>query len=211
MLAERRLDHPVRLGEGAVQVAVGAGDVVDDVVAHVVEQWRAGRVQSGGVGGHGGQRVVVNCDQLARVLGQAAAVGDDNGHQVADQSHLVGRQGVELRLLHARQGESTGVRLGHRLDVLTGVDGDHPGRLAGLGDVEAGDPGVGDRTAQEGGVEHVRQLHVVDVAAPTGQDPPVLDPLHLGAHEPHLAHPLMPTPMADIFRAASCTPSTIDW
>ena len=103
VLAERRLHDPVRFGEGALQVTVGAGDVVDDVVAHVVEQWRAGRVQSGGVGGDGGQRVIVNRDQLARVLGQAAAVGDDNGHQVSDQSHPVRRQGVELWLLHARQ------------------------------------------------------------------------------------------------------------
>ena len=39
-------------------------------------------------------------------------------------------------------------------------------------------------------MEHAGQLHVVDVTAPAGQYPQVLDPLHLGADEPHRALPV---------------------
>ena len=69
------------------------------------------------------QRLVVDLDRLARVLGDVRVVGDDAGHLLALEPHLVGGQ--------------------HRLGVVGqgGHPGEVPGRhhLAGQHQVDAGD------------------------------------------------------------------------
>ena len=78
--------------------------------------------------------------------------------------------------------------------------------------IEPGDSGMGQRAAQERGVQHVRQLDVVDVVTTPGQYPPVLDPGHLRPDESHdvpLSIALI-DPVSVVRRIASVTPSTID-
>src|SRR5581483_8887993 len=128
--------------------------------------------------------------------------GHHDGDRVTDEADLVGGERVELADL-APGGHRDGDHRAHALDVLARVDADDTRGAPGRGGVDARDARVGERAAQERGVEHVGQPHVVDVAAAPGEDAAVLDAGHLGADEPHC-----PTPMRS---AASCTPSTIDW
>ena len=76
----------------------------------------------------GVQLVVVDLDQLGGVLGDVAALGDDERDRVADQPDLVGGQDRERRRRHPRH-HRQGRRAGReqRLDVVAGVDGDDAG------------------------------------------------------------------------------------
>ena len=64
-----------------------AGDVVR---VGLVDDGDAGVGTSDGLGevGDGGQRFVVDVDQVDGVLGEVAAVGDDQGDGIADELHL---------------------------------------------------------------------------------------------------------------------------
>ena len=122
------------------------------------------------------QRLVVDVDQLARVLGDVRVVGDDAGHLLALEAHLVGRE--------------------HRLGVIgeRGHPGEVPGRhhLAGQHQADAGqrprpagvdrlDARVRQRAAQDLHVQHAREHHVVGVVALAPDEAVVLDPLAAGA------------------------------
>ena len=73
-----------------------------DVVSELLEQRRARRIESIGVGDDRIEHLDVFDDQLERVLGDGAALGDHHRDRVADVAHLVGGQAVERRDLHAR-------------------------------------------------------------------------------------------------------------
>ena len=130
-----------------------------------------------------GQRVVVDLDQLGAVLGQRPAVGHHDGDRVADQAHGVTGQRREGRQQQVGRADRREVG-GHAVEVGGGEHRPHPGHGQRLGDVDAPDPGVRERAAHEGGVQHAGQGDVVDVAAPAGEDARVLDPLDAGAGEP---------------------------
>jgi hypothetical protein len=123
--------------------------------------------------GHRGQRLVLDLDELERVLGQVPAVRHDHRDALADVPHLVRGQaapGVPGRV---------GAEVGHRVAQLGGLGpGDHRvhagGRLR-LGRLDPRDPGVRVRATQHGGVQGARRDPVGDVAAAAEQELPVLD------------------------------------
>ena len=112
----------------------------DDVALRAGEQQRLagqGLLDAG----DRGQRVVVDADQFRRVLALVAAVGQDQGHGLADVAHPVGREqrlGRDVAAL--RRGGQVG----------GGEHGDHPGQLGGRAGVDPGDQRVRDRAAHDG-------------------------------------------------------------
>src|SRR5215208_5385018 len=115
------------------------------------------------------ERLVVDLDQLERVLGRVPIVGYDEGDLLALEAHLVGG---EDRLGIARDGGHPGEAL--LLQVLPRDDGANLRVIQGGGDVDAVYPGVGERAPQDRRVQHPRQLQVVHVLAPAADEAPVL-------------------------------------
>ena len=123
------------------------------------------------------QRLVVDDDRLAGVLGDVGVVGDDAGHLLALEAHLVGgeyRLGVVGQGGHPRQ-----VARRHHLAGEHEADTGHRPRLAGVDRV---DPGVGERAAEDLHVQHPGQHDVVDVVALAADEAVVLHPPAAGAH-----------------------------
>ena len=134
--------------------------------------------------GDGGQRLVVDVDQLDGVLGDVAALGDDERDRVADELHLA---------LGQRRARGVGDVLARDgvpglLDVRVEVLGDehrvHTGQRERRRRVDAVDPGPGERAAHEAGVQHAGPRDVVDERAMAGEQAGVLDPRDRGC--PHI-------------------------
>ena len=198
---DERLGDDVRRGrEDGVEVGVGRRfDPHGDVRAELGVHERG--VLGGALGvDDGGQRLVVDLDQLGRVLGEVARLGHDERDRVADEADVALGEGPEGRAGHGRRVTLEHGRL-HRADVRVEVRGGEHRPDAGHGprrvDVEAGDPGVREVAAHERGVQHPRHDHVVDVGALPGQQPWVLAPADGLPHEPtgrRRAHGALPSP-----------------
>ena len=173
-------DH-VRLLEGPVG-ALGVADfpVVDDVAGLVfLVVPDDGGVRLAGLHrvDDDRQRLVVDLDGLARVLGDVGVIGDDARDLLTLETHLVGGQhglGVVGQRRHPRQ-----VAGGHH---LAGEHQVHPGDLPRLAGVDPGDPRVRDRAAQDLHVQHAGQVNVVGVVALAADEAVVLAALAARAH-----------------------------
>ena len=175
-----------------------AGHVVGDVV---VDGGRPGRERLGG-----GERLVLDLDQLARVLGGIAAVRHHGGHRLADEPRAVaGEQGeVAAAKLGVRRHHGERTRRGAEI-----AERDHvrdSGMRAGARGVHAMDARMGVRAAQEHDVQHAGQGDVAHVAPAPGEQPrvflaqmPVPDELHAGSPAPRRT------------AAASSAASTMFW
>ncbi len=120
------------------------------------------------------QRVVVDQDQVGGVLAAGAVLGDHRHDRLAHVAH--GPPGDEGPA-HALGVRGVGGRRQPELgEIVTGHDGQHAGRSLGLGHVDGGDPGVGERRPDVGEPRRARQGDVLDVGAALGQHSWVLDP-----------------------------------
>ena len=91
---EALLHDDVRLAEGAVRVAVDEPPVVREVRTDgLVQDGRVRLERALGVH-HGGQRLVAHLHEVRRVLGNIAALADDDGDGLADEARLVSRRTV---------------------------------------------------------------------------------------------------------------------
>ena len=178
--AEPVPDDHLGLGEVALDIAEVEGALVGAVRLQGLVYQRGPVGQSALRVDHRGQRLVLDLDELQRVLGQVAAVRDDDRDALADVPHLVRRQaapGVPGRV---------GAEVGHRVAQLGGVGaGDHrvhAGCGQSLGGLDPQDPGVRVRAAQHGGVQGAGGDPVGDVAAPAEQELRVLDAADRLAH-----------------------------
>jgi hypothetical protein len=125
---------------------------------------------------HRRERLVLDHDRVAAVLGDVRVVGDDDAHLLALEPHLVRRQhGLGVVGERRHPGE---VALGHHLAGEHQPDARDLPRLAG---VDARDAGVRERAAEDLHVQHAGQVDVVDVVAATPDEPAVLHPLPAGA------------------------------
>ena len=178
--------------DDAVSVGEGRGDVAElvarvragDVVTQVGEQRRAARVEREG-GIHDRRQVVVlDLHQLAAVLGEVTALGDDDRHGIADEAHLVRRQQGELRGGPRPAHEShqrVRPRDRHRFQLRSREHRDHSGQRPRRRDIDRQHASVSHRRAHERSVQHPGQLDVVDVPARAGEDARVLRTLDAGA------------------------------
>ena len=170
---EAVLDHVVGLGERALDVAVSECRVERDVGAErLVDEGgarrdrlldRRDRVE----------RLEVDLDQIARVLGHVAAGCGDRGQRLSDEPRLVRRQRAEHVLVGVRAEVRERAEELERL--LPGDDRDDARQFARLARVDRRDSRVGHGTAQDRRVEHASEHHVVHVLTPAEQQPTVLD------------------------------------
>ena len=227
---EPLLEDAGRAGEEAVEVAALELDVREVVRAQLlVDEGRA--VLHDRLGIHKYlERLPLDLDGVHPVLGRVARGCDHQHERLADVER-------PLRVHHGpRDGEHLGARERRRVlpadlvDVFLGEDGDDA--LDGLrrSRVDAQDLGVRVRAAEERGMEQPRQMHVIRVLGPAGQEERVLGAQHahadvlLAAHnvgrlDPPLDVPtevqvlcvchVMPSFYAwESFCAASCTART---
>ena len=110
---------------------------------------------------HDRQRLVLDLDQVASVLGDVAVFGDHGRDRLAVVAHLLDGDHV----LDDRAGAEGGKRrrmLGH---VGACDDADHSRQRLRLRRVDLRDARVRMRAAHDRGVRHVLELDVVEVAA----------------------------------------------
>ncbi len=123
-----------------------------------------------------GQRLVLDDDGLAAVLGDVRVVGDHAGDLLALEANLVGGE-HGLRVVGQRRHPREVALRGH----LAGQHQPHAGDLPRLAGVDGLDARVRHRAAQDLHVQHAGQHDVVDVVAAPADEPRVLDPVAAGA------------------------------
>ena len=167
---ERAHPHAPGVGEGALDVPGGESRLVEDVVAELgMDQGRAGRHRALRRE-HRGQRLVLHLDQRRRVVGRRPALGGDRNDRLADVAHAIDGERAHGARLHALVvEEDAAIGLAQRGDGVAGQHADDPGRPARAVELDVDEPRVGVDAPNEGGVDHPRQRHVVDVTAAAGQ------------------------------------------
>ena len=158
-----------------------------DVRLRIVEHaWRIGTGRRGGVG-DGRQDLVVDVDKLRRVLCRADRFRDHHRDRFADVADLVDRQRVMRRREHGRavrvlERNVRGVRrkraMRNRFDavfqhVAARQDSDDAMGGACFSGVDASQPGVRMRRAQDDGVGLSGKVHVVAETAGARDEPQV--------------------------------------
>ena len=163
-MVEAGSDNDVGRGEGRVRVARGVGERPAHVVGPVVvELRRVGRERRVEVGHHG-QRLVLDLDQLERVLGDVAAHRDHGRDGLTHPADAVGRKRMGPGDALLGNGEPDHRLLARdRREVPAGDDVEDPGQLTGLADVDTPDACMRHGAAQHGGFDHLGHRHVVDV------------------------------------------------
>ena len=178
-----RRRHQPRQPVAPAHDMLGARKRVRDVAASARPNGEIA-VGRGGVG-HGGTRLVVDLDELRRVLGSRDGGRDHGGDRLAHVAHLVlseNRVGL-VGQLHAawsadRKGSDATAQLGR---------GDHRQQSGGrVRRPDSRDRGVRVVRANEHGVDHPGTVDVVDVASPSAQHARVLAPAQ---RHPDHAHP----------------------
>ena len=127
---------------GRVEGLIGLGLVaqwehVGDVVGALVPDRRAAGERRFGSVRDGGQRLVVDCDELGRVLGLMEGLRDDERDGIAHIAHAVYAQRWPLRSKHRRAVRAFSRHGGFRAPEAIGsvvgarADGEHTRRGAG--------------------------------------------------------------------------------
>jgi hypothetical protein len=186
-VAEHLLGRPGVAGLPVEDVVRGAPRLV------VADERRAGVKRAARVD-HRGQRLVVHHDQLERVPGGVAVLGDDERYLLALEPNLVG--GEHGLPVAGQRGHPGQVERGQRLPGEDGLD-----LRVGLGreGIDGQDPRVRVRAAQHRSVEHAGQADVVHVQALAADEPLVLlaePPAEPGWRRPVcVRHPGSPRPV----------------
>ena len=169
------LEHVRSLVESAFRVAYDLDQVRRDVARHVVvDQRLAGLVGNPKVD-DGWQGLPIHLDQPDGIFGDVPIGGHDHGHGFADVAHLVGGQrplGAAVGQARVRNHQRGG--LVEVAQVGGGVDGAHARVGPRRRRVDARDPGVAIRAAQDRRVEHAGRVDIVDVRPQPAQQPRIL-------------------------------------
>ena len=171
-----------RLGEGGVgRVLVAEGEREGDVAGVVVPDRRRTGLHRLLHQGHRRQHLVLDRDQLGRVLRLLQALGHHEGNAIADRAHLVGREQRSPGAIPFRAADVLRHRIHQRADplgrrVLAGEDAEHARRGGRLRGVDAHDARMCMRRHHHDAVALPRQSDVVDITAEAGDEALVLDP-----------------------------------
>ena len=210
-----------RVGEDLVELGIvggrdGAGDVVGPLGVHAT-----GAIgQRVVVADDGVERIDLDLDEIARILGDVARLGDDERHRLPGEPDVAVGEDPERPSAVAAL-EVDPCFLDVAVEVGAGEHRDHAGQLPGGGDVEGRDRPAGDVAAHERHMEHAGHDDVVDVRAVPGDQPGILAPLHALTDEAVAARRPVGGGSAgmigggrhDVLRApaAICTALTIPW
>ena len=171
-------DHACAL-EGPLHVAVRLRFAVDLVRAEFLEQHhRAGRGGHGHVG-HGIERLILDmrAELLRRILSGVLVSGHDDGHRLADESHLATcHNGLGCLLQRWQRNHVDEGR-----NVAQVLAREHKDGLAESGQnrrVDRLDARMRVQRAHEHGVHHVRHRDVRHVPRGTGEESRILDPFY---------------------------------
>ena len=179
--AQAALDHVGGAGEflldRAEEIVAMLGDIVRAALG--MQHRIAARIDRLHHVGDGRQRLVFDLDESDGVLGDVAAIGDDQRHRLADMAHLAER---DAALLDRRVGKAR-QRPGLARRLLAGDHRGDAGQRRGRALVDRLDAGVRMRAAQHRGVRHVRQRDVVDKAAASDEEARVLLAQHARADD----------------------------
>ena len=170
--AQPRAEHLVRLGERGVDIAVAEQPVAGEVARHLVVQLRCVRLERALRIDDRRQRLVLDLDQVDRILGDVAVARHDRRHRLTDEAGLVGRHAVVAH----RRGRDDGEGRRPLGDLPPSQTADHAVEGERLAEIDACDPGVGVRAAEDRRMMDVRNLEVVDERAAAGQQPRILMP-----------------------------------
>jgi hypothetical protein len=160
---------------------VAARPAEADIAGRGLVQLRRAWHQRGTHVGHGGQRLVVDTDQLGRILGLRQSLGDDDRDRLAVVAHGLARERVARRLHHRRSiAGADDPERPHRRDAVrghvdTGEDRGDAGRRARRRSVDLADARMGVRRADDGAVERAGQIDVGDETALAEQETAILD------------------------------------
>jgi hypothetical protein len=183
-------------GEGRRGVAVTERAVARDIGAELVMQGRRARRERGERIDERGQRIVIDFDEIERVLGEIAIGGHHDRDRLAHVARALDRDrpAFERRPQHGDEGRGQRRDFGpgdHRGDARSG------GRCLGA---DRADVGVRVGGTQNRGVQGAGgNAEVVDVTASSGQERSILDPLDRPT-EPTCCrgHPHLPFQLRDI-------------
>ena len=173
MLPQQLAKHMRGAGECGIDIAVIQVEFGDEIVRRIPVRRGNTRLKRGPAIGNGRQRLVIDVDQGGRVFGDIAIVGNDYGNRLADMHHLVDRKNRTIDLLaEGRRWQRDNKPIGYemRLEVTMRKHGVHAGPRQGGGLVDAADGGVWVRAAHKRGVQHGRQMDVVDETALATQE-----------------------------------------
>src|SRR4029453_7156932 len=117
-------------------------------------------------------------DQIERVLGLIASLGDDNGDAFADVAHDLGRDGLIGGDLQFRSRQQPGAR--HWIEYSVGlgsrVYGDDTGGVSRAVYIDRVDSRVRIGAAKDRGMYHPRQRQVVCISSGSRDQPRILTP-----------------------------------
>jgi hypothetical protein len=125
---------------------------------------------------------VVEIDVLGRVAGLSQTLANDDRDRIADMAHPSLREHRVRRLLHRRavlrihEPAAWQAPDARGFEILAGEDRDHPGGRSRGARIDAVDPRIGVRAAQNKGVELTRPVDVVGIGSLSGQEPIILAP-----------------------------------
>ena len=166
------LKDDVALGKGLVQITKVAGTAAHQVAGHIAAlREHKGHVALGvdhdvvieclGKVEQGLEHLIVDLDELERLVGGLLGLGGDNRHLFVLVTHEVLENqavvGTRLRIALAGDGKAA---LGH---VLVGVDAHHAGHLQGARCIDGADLGAGVRAALEFDDERTGGHHIARV------------------------------------------------
>ena len=172
---EAPFDHDRGRGHAALRLA-GALHVAGQQVGGQrlgVQHRRVGGERAERVG-HVRQRLVVDVDQLQRVLGEGAAGRDHAHHRLALVDRLVARERVIGQQRRAGHGPQHRQRLARGPHVGAGQNVPDTGEGARLAHVDRADRGAGEGAAADRHLKLMGQLHVVGEEAVAPQQAVVL-------------------------------------
>ena len=155
------------------------GHLADDVSGHGLVDGDLTAVRRGVVD-DGRQRLEVDHHQVGCVLGDVAALGDDERDGVAREADFVLGQRRTRHLRDVRADRGVPLLPGTRVQVGADEHGVHAGQVLRLADVDGLDTGAREGAADEAGMEHARTGDVVDECARAGEESVVLHPADAG-------------------------------
>jgi hypothetical protein len=181
-------DHFIKdvcgVGKGGIDVAIRQRKFPDNVGVKVAVSTHGAVLDRIAAVADRVKQVVIDDEQGGRILGNVAGIGNYYCDRLANIIDFVSRQ----NRLGARHRDCwIWQQHRHRLaahrfgQVISGQDRMDARNAYRLFAINATKPGVGVRRTNEAGVQHARQLHVVDKAPAPGKQCRIFKPMHARA------------------------------